>query len=536
MADIAACTSVHNYSRWLDEWADGLLSQTRRPDQVCIVDNGSDDGTPANIQRETDRLKAAGIRVDVVTLPWTVHYARARNIAIGMSDTVWTHHYDADDQLKPWAYEDWERLAPSADVVSFGWVRGRKTREKDRVYSDHEGAGTLASKAPASAVSPFRRSLWERSPYRDDLPGSWDTALWIGFAHLDARFRATSRACYLYRFHPDSLFVARPAADKKQIGVRLQQLRRSWLPDVSVVVPRRGDDGPRDASWQWVRRRYEDLWPDWEIVVHDVEGEWNKPTVLNEAVKRASGRVLVVTDSDILLPAERTEAAVAAAHVHGWVMPHSVTVRLSEQETGRILQQNPSGWPDPDRTSVQKKPYQATPGGGIFMLTRTAWDDVGGFDPTFRGWGFEDDAWGLAADTLLPDPLRMDGDLWHLWHPPGPRSKHPQMPANRRRLSAYRQVAGDRHGMWELTRHGRTTVAPKTSQLAYVSRKGQTVKVWPGTKLHQRVDASPSWRLLDPTPAGPSEVRHAGGGWYEIVRGGHVVDKVRGREAAEAKL
>lgn len=74
-----------------------------------------------------------------------------------------------------------------------------------------------------------------------------------------------------------------------------------------------------------------------------------------------------------------------------------------------------------------------------------------------------------------------------------------------------------------------------SAQLAYVSRKGQTVKVWPGTKLHRRVDASPSWRLLDPTPTRP-ELRHAGGGWYEIVREGQVVDKVRGREAAEAQL
>lgn len=532
---IAACTSIHNYSRWLDEWADGLLGQTRRPDQVCIVDNGSDDDTPAKIAVHAGRLQDAGIRTTVVTLPWTVHYGRARNIAIGLSGTVWAHHYDADDVLKPWAYEDWERLAPSADVVSFGWVRGRKTREKDRVYYDHQGQASLDAKAPASAVSPFRRTLWEQSPYRDDLPGSWDTALWIGFAHLDARFRATRRACYLYRYHGDSLFVARPAADKKKIGVRLQQLRRSWTPDVSVVVPRRPDGGPRDASWQWLRRRYETLWPDWEIVVHDVEGEWNKPTVLNEAVAKTSGRVLVVTDSDILLPAGQTMQAVHAAHVHGWVMPHATTVRLSERQTGRILQSDPAGWPDPDRDDVQARPYKATPGGGIFMLTRTAWDDVGGFDSTFRGWGLEDDAWGLAADTLLPDPLRMPGDLWHLWHPPGPRSKHPQMPANRRRLAAYRQVAGDRHGMWQLTRHGRSTMSEPSAQLAYVSRKGQTVKVWPGTKLHRRVDASPSWRLLDPTPTRP-ELRHAGGGWYEIVREGQVVDKVRGREAAEAQL
>jgi hypothetical protein len=50
------------------------------------------------------------------------------------------------------------------------------------------------------------------------------------------------------------------------------------------------------------------------------------------------------------------------------------------------------------------------------VIPRAVWDDLGGFDERFRGWGFED----MALQSIvvgLYGHERIDGDVYHLWHP-----------------------------------------------------------------------------------------------------------------------
>jgi hypothetical protein len=58
--------------------------------------------------------------------------------------------------------------------------------------------------------------------------------------------------------------------------------------------------------------------------------------------------------------------------------------------------------------------------GGVFAIPRSLYDEVGGFDERFRGYGSEDKGFLVCASTLGGDKQRMPGLAFHLDHPEDP--------------------------------------------------------------------------------------------------------------------
>jgi predicted glycosyltransferase involved in capsule biosynthesis len=55
--------------------------------------------------------------------------------------------------------------------------------------------------------------------------------------------------------------------------------------------------------------------------------------------------------------------------------------------------------------------------GPCVVIRRDSFLRIKGYDPRFRGWGFEDVAFNDIAQTVLGPTTRVEGDLFHLWHP-----------------------------------------------------------------------------------------------------------------------
>lgn len=123
-----------------------------------------------------------------------------------------------------------------------------------------------------------------------------------------------------------------------------------------------------------------------------------------------------------------------------WVVPHRPVRRLNRPATLRFKE----GEREFDqRTDQARGTHRGIAGGGLFVITRKGWEAIDGFDPRFKGWGGEDSSMSRAADTLVGRHLRMDGTLWHLWHPPQKRTHRTQgSPASRRLVSAYIRAKG----------------------------------------------------------------------------------------------
>lgn len=148
---------------------------------------------------------------------------------------------------------------------------------------------------------------------------------------------------------------------------------------------------------------------------------WSKGAAINPVAEQTSGEILVLADADSFVAPEHLERAIGQARTNGWAMPHSVVRRLDRESSDRVIRGIPG------RQRLERSAYPALPGGGILIVTREAWDMVGGFDPRFRGWGGEDHCIGLALRCLTGNEInsRRMAPLTHLWHPEAPNCRRP---------------------------------------------------------------------------------------------------------------
>lgn len=459
--DISVVTSCHNYGRYLGDWAHSLVALQTWPRVVALVDNGSTDATWVEMQNVKRELERAGLPdVRIKRIPYT-DFGSARNAAVDLGgDTEWVMHMDADDMFMPHCLDDVAKLAHKADVVPLGYERcgdlKAGPRNRTRVYSSTRGKQTLRSTAPASGVSPFRRSLWEASPYRTDMIGGWDTALWIGFAHMEARFVAARRPCFLYRQHADSVFNTRrlDRRTSKIVGAKLGNLRRQRS-GVSILVPRRSDGGgPRDKAWDWLRNRYAVMYPDWEVVEgdHQKDGPWRKGAAIRSAYEASRGNTLIIADADCVLERQALLDAVRLVEEDEapWVIPHTLVKRLDRPATEVVLREAQGKVDPPFEGSFIRSPYEGFPGGGFIIIDASKWAGAGGMPLAFAGWGAEDEATAEILATLVGPAVRLEYDLWHLWHPNARRGGQTHQRQNRYLLQVIRMAAGDADEMMAL--------------------------------------------------------------------------------------
>lgn len=470
LLDLAIVTSCHNYGRYVVEWAKSIVAlKTFYPSVCTIIDNGSTDTSPHQIEEAAKVLRAAGINTIVERIPFE-SFGRGRNKAVEASgDTTWVMHFDCDDTLMDHALEDTHALMPEADVIGFGYRRSGDLasgpRNRTRVYSKHQGKSTLDSNAPCSGVSPFRRSFWERSPYREEMRGGWDTALWIGFAHLNARFVPTRRPVFFYRQHHDSIFNQRWPNKRRThfVGCKLGNLRRKFDRGVSVIIPFRPDRAERDLSYDWVKRRYEGVHPDWEVVTGYCPDDepWRKGVAVADALTRANGATLVIADSDCFIePDALTNAVELVSRGQAeWVVPHTLVKRLDKESSVAVIGQDPCEVRNPEGT-LRRKSYEGYAGGGLLVVDRSDYEAAGGIPHVFVGWGAEDECLAVVLDTLIGEHTRFEYDLWHLYHSPTRRMRDSTYTANRSVLRLFMDYADDLDGMWDFVQHIRSGGVP----------------------------------------------------------------------------
>jgi len=189
-----------------------------------------------------------------------------------------------------------------------------------------------------------------------------------------------------------------------------------------ILVPRRDDGGERDQLWAWCRRRWEQYHPDYPVVEgHHTVGPFNRSAALNRAARAAGAwDQAIVIDSDVFLRVSQVEAAVALAAKSGRVTwAHRRWRGISQDWTRRLVKDRRDFGPEVvDRTDMDVLVERTNPisWSCCIVFPRAVWDDMGGFDERFSGWGYEDMAVQSVVAGLYGHE-RIEGDVYHLWHP-----------------------------------------------------------------------------------------------------------------------
>jgi predicted glycosyltransferase involved in capsule biosynthesis len=218
---------------------------------------------------------------------------------------------------------------------------------------------------------------------------------------------------------------------------------------ISVLIPFKSDGGgDRDTIFDYVKKRYETLMPDVELVIGDDDSEpFNRARARNVAAAKATGDLYILADADVFFGTRLIDKIKAIADLHPWIIPFRRGYKLTQEATLEVTKTGELRLPV-NMANITVEKNCICSGALMNVMSRKAFETVGGMDERFTGWGREDEAFAMALDTLVGKHFRMDETIFHLWHPSV--EYHLYLSRNDELKNKYIQALGNIQAMKEL--------------------------------------------------------------------------------------
>ena len=216
-------------------------------------------------------------------------------------------------------------------------------------------------------------------------------------------------------------------------SVALRSRRRGH--GISILIPFRCLDktNQRVKNFEWLKQYWSVQLPGAEIIVgedEDMDKPFSKSVAVNNAASRATGDIFVIVDADGYIDPNAVlhcAKEIRKARRLGkklWFVPYRQFYRLTQEASAELLASDPANpvlFPCPPKGNSMSSDTDPTMGhwygAMIQIMSREAFETVGGWDPRFRGWGGEDHAAMRAMDTLYAPHKTLPGQVLHVWHP-----------------------------------------------------------------------------------------------------------------------
>jgi glycosyltransferase involved in cell wall biosynthesis len=261
---ISVVIGAYQAERFVAESLESILGQTRPPDEIVVVDDGSTDGTAAELEKFADRIRVVFQRNSGCPAAFNTAFREARGdfVALCGADDIW------EPQKLEWQAE--AILAhPDADVlfghaVLFGRIEAEQIRPP--------GTGMLDSNPFRDALfrdncvcAPtvlIRRSLFERlGPFVEQF-GADDYEYWFRCLRAGARFYYDPRPLVRWRMHEGNLSARMAWMEECSHRVRRWYegdvtdptvVSEAVVPVLSKIARRLVDDGRLEEARQTYR-------------------------------------------------------------------------------------------------------------------------------------------------------------------------------------------------------------------------------------------------------------------------------------------
>lgn len=208
--------------------------------------------------------------------------------------------------------------------------------------------------------------------------------------------------------------------------------------DAVVCIPWRAMRD-RVPAFARVRRFWEEA--GFTIITADSDPAlpFNLSQARNNAVRQAGTDVVIVADADTIPDLKIIDRAIRATKHNHVIYPFDEYIYLGERPDVATVDVE---------TAETERIYTASVG-GIMVLRRALYWDLGGHDEGFHRWGYEDTAFQLVAETLAGIE-RFPGKVWAFGH----HAERDMTHANpgRARIMLYRFARRDEKIMRELIR------------------------------------------------------------------------------------
>ena len=312
---------------------------------------------------------------------------------------------------------DFEPLRPFDDLLDIGPFTGWESREFLCCALMGGPKGHPASQALVDALPVWAEKNWDKRAV-DRTGPRFFTSVWSGRDDV-TRF-------------PPMMFFPVSWDEKDRLGgpyppesYAVHHWNAGWLSEAErkrwgldkgktvILVPWRAGDEDREFAWRYVRRHLERL--GWPIITADSPGEFNRSRAINRAAD-SDWDVAVIVDADTVDDLRAIRSAVKWCQQNeGAVVPWTSRLKLS-REASRAFRGS-AVTRDRDRNDRSKvSGVAAETRGGTIVVGRKTFDDLGGFDEGYEGWGYEDR--DFRVRVIGHSSLRsLRATCFHLWHP-----------------------------------------------------------------------------------------------------------------------
>lgn len=155
------------------------------------------------------------------------------------------------------------------------------------------------------------------------------------------------------------------------------------------------------------------------LFIHEETQFFNRMKVINKLASLVSTKILVIQDTDVLLPVgQYTEAADKIINYgYDLVYPYDGNFyNVTENVVKRISKELSVNFIDPKTCSNMRPEGNSV--GGILFWNRDKFKECGGCNERFISWGFDDNEIYDRASILGKKICRCNGQLYHLRHSP----------------------------------------------------------------------------------------------------------------------
>lgn len=179
------------YRQFITKWCESVYKLETFPDDIVIVTDDIEDANkkiPENIKNfiKVIHSKSTSMR----------HPQFLVNDAISVTETEWVCKMDIDDIILPHAFN--KLSATESDVYMFG----AQPSWQENPWPARDVSTLDVYKSNTNLVlsgSPFRRWIWEKSPFKNITYGDW--VFWFEAAKNKAKFFPSSTIDYIYVAH-----------------------------------------------------------------------------------------------------------------------------------------------------------------------------------------------------------------------------------------------------------------------------------------------------------------------------------------------
>ena len=167
----------------------------------------------------------------------------------------------------------------------------------------------------------------------------------------------------------------------------------------SVVIPYLwpDEDGPRAKNIATVFSHLRDAGFAPDTWVGNSSDPWSPGRDRNRLALGKTDPIIVFNDADSICPIDQMYQAIRlATEAPGLVFAYDLYVRRTKD--GR-----------------DGETFMGSPSMACVAISRACFEEVGGFDESYVGWGYEDLDFAMRCNALWPN-RRVTGPVYHLWH------------------------------------------------------------------------------------------------------------------------